>query len=153
MAMGDGDAEKSRASGPGSTLADRLNYLFDTVQDGRLMRPYTNGEVARAVVAAGGSLSENYLWMLRNGQKDNPTFKHLKAIADFFGVPAGYFFDDAVEGRLRDQLAALKAATGSGDIRLMASRAGELSPENRRKIVDMVDMVYRLERGHDGRDT
>ncbi|RJQ75379.1 XRE family transcriptional regulator [Pseudonocardiaceae bacterium YIM PH 21723] len=140
-------AEEDQA--PGTSLADRINYLFDTIRDGRLMRPYTNGEVAKAIAAKGGSISENYLWMLRNGTKDNPTYKHLQAIADFFGVPAGYFFDDAVESRLRDQLATLKAATGSGDIRLMARRAGELSAESRQKIVDMVEMVYKLEKGND----
>jgi len=38
--------------------------------------------------------SGTYLWLLRTGQWDNPTMKHLIAIARFFGVPPTYFFPD-----------------------------------------------------------
>ena len=42
------------------------------------------------------------------GQRDNPTIKHLIAIARFFGVPPTYFFpDDAMQqGAVPAELAA-----------------------------------------------
>jgi hypothetical protein len=36
-----------------------------------------------------------YLRQLRKGLRDNPTKRHLEALADFFGVAPIYFFDDA----------------------------------------------------------
>jgi hypothetical protein len=39
-------------------------------------------------------MSWTYLWLPRTGQRDNPTMKHLIAIARFFGVPPTHFFPD-----------------------------------------------------------
>ncbi|MGN5380973.1 hypothetical protein ACQ4WX_39070 [Streptomyces lasalocidi] len=36
-------------------------------------------------------------------------------------------------------------AIGTGDVKLMAMRAGELSPERRRQVMDLLDVVYQLE--------
>ncbi|WP_291410289.1 hypothetical protein [Actinophytocola sp.] len=40
---------------------------------------------------------------------------------------------------------------GSSDAQLMALRAGELSPAGRRQVMDLLDVVHRLERAE--RDT
>jgi transcriptional regulator with XRE-family HTH domain len=89
---------------------------------------------------------------LRKAKKDNPTLRHLQALADFFGVPAAYFFDDDVAGRVNQQLELLKAEqarltelAGSSDVQLMAMRAGELSAKGRKQVMDLLDVVYQLE--------
>jgi transcriptional regulator with XRE-family HTH domain len=70
----------------GRTLAERLEMLFKTVQP--LRREYTNEEVARGCTEVGqGTFSKTYVWQLRTGQWDNPTKRHLEALAAFFGVP------------------------------------------------------------------
>ena len=63
---------------------------------------------------------------VRTGQRDNPTMKHLIAIARFFGVPPTYFFpDDAVQ---HDAIPAELAAALSDDkVREMTLRAAGLS--------------------------
>jgi transcriptional regulator with XRE-family HTH domain len=134
------------------SLAEKINHLFDTI------RPlggqeYSNEHVAAAIGRSGAAtISQSYIWQLRKGKKDNPTIGHLHALADFFGVPAAYFVDDEaarkVEGKLEElqaQQVRVSEAIGTSDVKLMAMRAGELSPERRRQVMDLLDVVYQLE--------
>jgi transcriptional regulator with XRE-family HTH domain len=132
-------------------LAGKLNHLFanTTTRGGQ---EYSNEQVAAAIVTTGVTISQSYIWQLRKGKKDNPTFKHLQALAAFFGVPVSYFFDDEVTDRVDLQLEELRAEQdrlrgimGSSDAQLMALRAGELSPAGRRQVMDLLDVVHRLE--------
>lgn len=135
----------------GRSLADKLNHLFATVR-ARGGQEYSNEQVATAIGEAGVAISQSYIWQLRKNKKGNPTLKHLQALADFFGVPAAYFFDDAVTDRVEGQLAIMKAeqerldtAVGSSEVKLMAMRAGELSPARRKQVMDLLDVIYQLE--------
>jgi transcriptional regulator with XRE-family HTH domain len=138
-------------------LADKLNHLFRQVRP-RGGQEYSNEQVASAISAGGVTISQSYIWQLRKAKKDNPTMRHLQALADFFGVPAAYFFDDDVEGRVNEQLAALRAEqdrltrlANSSDVQLMAMRAGELSPKGRKQVMELLDVVYQLEQTKRGR--
>jgi transcriptional regulator with XRE-family HTH domain len=85
---------------PEGLFAERLDRLFRTVHPkGR--GPYTPTEVADAINQAADDkvVSGTYLWLLRTGQRDNPTMKHLIAIARFFGVPPTYFFSSGCRRR------------------------------------------------------
>ncbi len=133
------------------SLADKLNHLFATVRPDP-DREYSNEHVAAAIRATGISISQSYIWQLRKGKKTNPTLRHLQALAEFFGVPAAYFVDDATTDRVTEQLAVLASeqarlheASQSNDAKLMAMRAGQLSPEHRKQVMDLLDIVYRLE--------
>jgi hypothetical protein len=91
-------AEKpDRANAP---LANRLGHLFRTVHP-KDRGPFTPAEVAGAINTAAGErvISSTYVWQLRTGRRDNPTQKHLSALAVFFGVSPMYFFDDAEASR------------------------------------------------------
>lgn len=71
------------------SLANKLNRLFASVTL-RNGFEFSNEHVARAIgERTGVTISQSYIWQLRKGKKDNPTLKHLQALADFFGVPAG----------------------------------------------------------------
>jgi transcriptional regulator with XRE-family HTH domain len=126
------------------TLADKLNFLFQTVHEpGR--REYSNDEVAKAISRDQGvGISASYLWYLRTGQRDNPTLKHLEALARFFGVPAAYFFDEATTEQVEAELALL-AAMKDTRIRDLALRADGLSAESLDTIREMVSRVRELE--------
>ena len=98
------------------------------------------------------TISQSYIWQLRKAKKDNPTLKHLQALADFFGVPAAYFFDDEVTARVNQQLDTLRAEQSRREsnqaddqVAVMAMRAGELSPERRQQVMDLLNVVYALE--------
>ncbi|KAA2249541.1 XRE family transcriptional regulator [Solihabitans fulvus] len=140
----------------GAGLARKLNHLFARV---RLSggNEYSNEQVAAAIRAGGVTISQSYIWQLRQGRKDNPTYRHLEALAGFFGVPVSYFFEDATTDRVDEQLTQLKAeqerlreiANGS-DVQVMAMRAGELSQTGRRQVKELIDFIYLLERNQHG---
>ncbi|GAB3365996.1 MULTISPECIES: helix-turn-helix domain-containing protein [Amycolatopsis] len=135
-------------------LAARLNKLFATMKP-RSGQEYTNDFVAAEITATGVGISGSYIWHLRKARKDNPTLRHLYALAAFFGVPASYFFDDAVTDRVDEQLQKLQAAQESltantSEAQLIAMRAGALSPERRRLVMDLLDVVYRDEQAERG---
>jgi len=149
---GGGGVDASDDASSAGTLAAKLNHLFASVRP-RGARPYSNEQVAEAIRQSSGvTISQSYIWQLRNGKKDNPTLKHLQALADFFGVPAAYFFDDTVTGRVDEQLAALRAEQARREVNsahdqaaVMAMRAGELSPQRRQHVMELLDLVYALE--------
>ncbi|MCP2259758.1 hypothetical protein LX15_003464 [Streptoalloteichus tenebrarius] len=126
------------------TLAEKLNHLFETVHPaGR--GPYSNEEVAAAIRDQGGAtISATYIWLLRKGQRDNPTMKHLEALAAFFGVPPAYFFDDATAADVAAEIALLNALRDTG-VQKVALRAAGLSSRSLDSIVEMIKRVRELE--------
>ena len=127
----------------GATLADRLNHLFATITPpGR--GPYTNQEVAAGIREAGTEISAQYISLLRRGERDNPTLKHLEALARFFGVPPAYFFDEETTRRVDEELAALAALREAG-VRGVALRAAGLSPKGLDAVHAIIEQVRRLE--------
>jgi transcriptional regulator with XRE-family HTH domain len=126
-------------------LAERLDHLFATVhpQD---RKPYTPKEVAEAINQAAGQrvISAVYLWELKTGRSDNPTLKHIAALAAFFGVSPVYFFDDA--GKSPDALPpTLHAALARDEVREVALRAAGLSDASLQAIRGMIDSARALE--------
>ncbi|MFD5466005.1 XRE family transcriptional regulator [Kitasatospora sp. NPDC127059] len=136
---GDGDGP---AGAGASGLAARIEALFHTVR-----RPdreqYTNEEVARACrEATGESFSTTYLWQLRTGRRDNPTKRHLEALAQFFQVPPAYFFDERQGAEIAKELALLGALRDAG-VRSLALRVVGLSPEGLDTVSELVDVIAR----------
>ncbi len=128
----------------GRTLADKLDHLFRSVHP-RGRGEYTYAEVAKAIEDRGGpTVSATYIWQLRKGRRDNPTKRHLEALADFFGVSPAYFFDDAEAERTDAQLALLTALRDAG-ARQIAARAAGLSPGSIQSLRDMADRLRELE--------
>lgn len=130
---------------PEGHFARRFDRLLRTVHP-KDRGPYTPAEVAEAINAAAGErvVSGTYLWLLRTGQRDNPTMRHLIAISRFFGVPPTYFFpDDAMQ---RDSVPAELAAALSDDkVREMALRAAGLSDRSLTAITDMINSARTVE--------
>jgi ESX-1-secreted protein regulator len=82
------------AQPPLRTLADKVNWLIQEAHSaGR--GPYSNTEVAALVTKATGEpVSHTTIWKLRNGQATNPQMRLIAALAQTFGVPPAFFFDD-----------------------------------------------------------
>ncbi len=127
-----------------SSLARKLNRLFETIHPaGR--GEYSPEEVAKAIADSGeGSISPAYIYLLRKGQRDNPTKRHLELLAGFFGVTPAYFFDEEAAERIEQQLDLL-AAFRDGNVRRLAARASGLSPRSLTSILQMVDAARQLE--------
>jgi transcriptional regulator with XRE-family HTH domain len=126
------------------SLADKLNHLFATVHPaGR--GPYSNEEAAAAIRARGGpTISGTYIWMLRKGERDNPTLKHLEALAAYFGVPAAYFVDDDACAKIDAELDLLVMMRDLG-VKRVALRAAGLSSRSLESIAEVIERVRELE--------
>ncbi|MEV6986477.1 helix-turn-helix domain-containing protein [Sphaerisporangium sp. NPDC051017] len=127
-------------------LADRLEHLFQTVYP-KGGKPYTNVEVAESINAAAGEkvISQAYVWQLRKGIKDNPTKRHLAALAAFFGVSVLYFFEDETEDGATAPATKADLALRDEAVKEVALRAAGLSDETLKTIQDMIDRARTLE--------
>jgi transcriptional regulator with XRE-family HTH domain len=127
-----------------SDLSVKLNKLFEIMRNPS-ESPLSNAAAAEAITERTGvSISAAYMWQLRNGMKTNPTVQHLRAIADFFGVPASYLIDRDSDSKIDAQLGLLQALRDSG-VRDLAMRASGLTPEAITSLATMVDEVRKLQ--------
>ena len=130
------------AAEPGP-LASKIDRLFKMVHPAK--GEYTHEQVATAIREAGGpTISATYLWQLRKGYRDNPTMRHLEALAGFFGVSPLYFFDDEAAAHIDAELALLGSIRDTG-VRALTLRIADLSPDSLAAITSMVDQVRALE--------
>lgn len=133
----------------GPTLAEKIDRLFAgrRTPDGG---EHTYEEVATGIRSRGRTtISASYICQLRLGVKDNPRMKHLAALADFFAVPVNYFFDEDPDGaRLYEQLAMLPVYEDA-EVRHIALRAVDLSPESLKIVAQIVEHARQIERLHE----
>ena len=132
-----------RSFGPGPTLAEKIDRLFRLVR-----RPnreqFSHEEVAKSCRdTTGETFSATYLWQLRTGRRTNPTKRHLEALADFFNVPVAYFFDDNEQSSAITEELELLGALRDADVRSVALRAVNLSPEGIDTISELIDVLAR----------
>jgi transcriptional regulator with XRE-family HTH domain len=126
------------------TLAQKLDHLFTTVHP-KNRGPYSYEEVASGIERSGGpTISASYIWTLRTGKKDNPTMKHLEALAGFFGVSPAYFFNDESSERIAAELSLL-ASMRDNQVRDVALRASGLSAETLETIKGFIERARTLE--------
>jgi len=127
-----------------STFARKLDRLFTTI------RPASGGERSYAEVAAGierlggPKVSANYIWLLRTGARDNPSLRHIEALAEYFGVPPTYFFDDELAERVDAELDLLASLRDSG-VREIALRSRGLSSDSQRLLQAMIEQARKAE--------
>ena len=130
---------------PDGLLARRLDHLFRTIHPAA-RKPYTPAQVAAAINEKAGArvTSGTYLWQLRTGRKDNPTYKVLIGLADFFGVSPTYFFEDSAikRGVMPPEV---EAALGDDAVRDIALRAAGLSQHS----LEVISETVRLARERD----
>jgi transcriptional regulator with XRE-family HTH domain len=141
--MSDGAAAEPR------TLAQKLDHLFRTVHP-KNRGPFSYEEVASGIERSGGpTISASYIWSLRTGKKDNPTMKHLEALAGFFGVAPAYFFNDESSKRIAAQLELIETMRDN-DVVEVATRASGLSVETLKTIKGFIERARQLEGLADG---
>ena len=125
------------------TLAGKLDRLFRTVRSPKGTE-FSYEEVASAIRDRGVMISHTYIWQLRKGVRDNPTKRHLEALAEFFGVSAAYFLDGDAARRIDEQLELL-AALRDNAVRQVALRAVGLSGPSLDAIHGMIEHARQIE--------
>lgn len=138
------DSGQAKETGNGE-LAARLNKLFEVMHKPSAP-PLSNAAAAAAITEKTGvPISPAYLWQLRNGVKTNPTVAHLRAIAEFFGLPASYLIDSEADPAVDAQLNLLQALRDNG-VRDLATRASGLTPQALNSLAMIIDHLRELER-------
>jgi transcriptional regulator with XRE-family HTH domain len=136
-----GGGEFVGASGHHS-LADKINILIDK-RWAQLSKPPGNAVIARQIREETGlSISSGYLWMLRTGQRGNPTGSRLQALAKFFGKPPSYFLDQEASNEDMELAVALR----THGVRMIALRSEGLSEQSQRAILELVERARQIER-------
>jgi transcriptional regulator with XRE-family HTH domain len=126
-----------------TTFAARLNRLFDTVYPpGR--GPHTSAEVIAALKAEGVTMSAPYLSQLRSGNRTNPSAATMTALANFFRIKPAYFTDDEYYEKLDKELSWL-AMMRDENVRRIAMKAAELSPQAQEDLAERVEELRRAE--------
>lgn len=115
----------------GDTFATRFERLFNSVkrEDGA---PHTKAEVASAI-----GVSRGYVYDLLNG-KSEPSHGLVIKIVDFFGVELEYF-NNSERGAELNRQHELLAKLGDNNVRQLAARASQLSPERLRSVMEYID--------------
>lgn len=126
------------------SFADRLITARETIRrpDGKM---YTLEEIAAGVRAhTGDTCSKQYIGDLLSGKYTAPTRTKIEGLANFFGLPPGYFFDDESSAQMQEDLklgAALRAAGVQG----LAARMLAVGPEKRELLGKMLNEIQRRE--------
>ncbi|MDK9494289.1 helix-turn-helix transcriptional regulator [Streptomyces katrae] len=129
------------------TFAQLLDRLFHEVHPPS-RGPYTYAEVAegirRASTGEGRGVTASAIQQLRTGAKRNPTRHTIKALAEFFGVPACYFVDSGAAERTMADIDLL-AALRDQHVRQVALRANGLSVDSLKMLSTVIEQTRKLE--------
>jgi transcriptional regulator with XRE-family HTH domain len=134
------------------SFAERLGHLIATVHPPD-RKPYSYREIASGVAEQTGvTMSATHVQQLAVGARKDPKRSHIQALAQFFGVPVTYFFDDEVAGQVDRQVEDVVAWRDS-EARNLAQRAMLLSPRDRETVTALLDQLgsYDDTRRRDGR--
>lgn len=134
------------------SFAERLGHLIATVHPPD-RKPYSYREIASGVAEQTGvTMSATHVQQLAVGARKDPKRSHIQALAQFFGVPVTYFFDDDVAGQVDRQVEDVVAWRDS-EARNLAQRAMLLSPRDRETVTALLDQLgsYDDTRRRDGR--
>ncbi|MFD7070635.1 Secondary metabolite protein [Streptomyces sp. NPDC059913] len=127
------------------SFAELLDYLFREIHP-PARGPYTYAEVAHGIGETSGiTVSASAIQQLRTGTNTNPKLQTIRALAGFFGVNPGYFFDEEEAERQRAEIQVVAAMRDQG-VRRVALRASGLSAES----LSIVDTVIRQARRLEG---
>lgn len=132
-------------------LARKLDRLF--LLHPHHGKPYTAAEVAAAINEKAGKniISATYVWQLRVGRADNPTVNRLKALAEFFHVPAAYLLggDDELDRRTEAELDDLELMQHHR-VRQVAYQMATLADDGQAAVQDLALRIAELP--EEGRD-
>ncbi|MFF0223185.1 hypothetical protein [Streptomyces sp. NPDC004629] len=126
-------------------ISERLTHLIAALYPDERTRPGYARLAKEIRETTGGKLSGTYLWELATGKKHNVTVEQLGVLAEYFGVPPEYFFNEEVADRVNAQLR-LATALRDAKVRSLALRAEGLSSETLDALLAMVDEARKLHR-------
>lgn len=141
--MADTQAQRPSNRQLAGKISERLTHLITTLYPDERARPGYARLAKEIRETTGGALSGTYLWELATGKKHNVTVEQLGVLAEYFGVPPEYFFNETTAARVNAQLR-LATALRDAKVRSLALRAEGLSGETLDALLTMVDQARKL---------
>ena len=135
----DQEATVSEDDASPGVIAERLQRLWE-------IRPASLRDVAEAITAeTGREVSAQYLHQLRNGQRTEPSYSIIAAIATYFGVTPDYFHVPDDDARHAEAELRLLHALRDNGVRTIAISADGLSPESLATITEVIQRFRKSE--------
>ena len=123
------------------SISENLDHLFKTIRpDPGSDDEYTYAHVQARCTEMGYKISDATVQLIRNGERPNPTASTMEALAKFFGVPVGYFFNEA-EQLLVDEELELLVLMQNPEFRTIALRAAGLTSGNRQLLLQVIETM------------
>ncbi len=124
----------------GRTFGEALAHLKAT------LHPRDRGPYSLAEIGAGTGLSRQYIHNLIKERRGSPKYEHVRALANFFGIPAEYFFDPVLAEKVDSEIDAVIEHRDNDDGgRRLAQRVMDLSPRDRQTVTDLVQKMQNYE--------
>jgi transcriptional regulator with XRE-family HTH domain len=85
---------------------------------------------------------------MRSGERDNPTIKHLRGLASFFGVPLEYFTREDVAEQVDKELhlvSSLRELRDNQEMRTLIVRTRGLSPKSLQSLATIAEQIREIE--------
>jgi transcriptional regulator with XRE-family HTH domain len=124
-----------------SIISRRVEWLFKS-----FLKPdgseYNHHEVEEGTAALGHRVTAGAIWKIRHGHTPNPGFLTLRALAQFFGIKPGFFYEDGLNECDLEQIKS-EAVLRDSKVQEIALRASELAPEDRDVILGMIRLIAR----------
>ena len=119
-------------------IAAKVQFLFETFRKPNTDR-YTYLDVE---TGSNGGITNSYISKLLHGEVKRPSLRSLKALTDFFNVDSSFWFND-LNQEVKMHADALSVPEDAIQIAL---RSGDLSDEDRRFLLDMIDVMEKRRR-------
>jgi len=105
---------------------------------------YNYREVAEGI---GNETSSAYLWRICNDKPDaqKPGFETIEALAEFFGVPTGYFSSNRPMTKAFEQDLELAAALRQAGAQRIALRSKDLNEEGKKAVLEVIKHIWRAQ--------
>lgn len=115
----------------------QINILFEVIRHAS-GRSYTLQEVSEATEISLGTLSH-----IRTGKINNPGFKSMRRLSEFFGIPLKYFQTTSIEACYA--VIADKQIAEIPEIGEIAFRTIQLSPKSQQDVLAIIKWVQAAE--------
>lgn len=124
---------------PEISLADMVGILFE------YGRKIVGMRVTNQLVADSTKISINTVRGLRVGEIENPSYRTLKAITDFFGIGLGYFNCLTAE-ECREYIASISAPQTAPGLRMRSLPVKVAEDDTEKLLETLADIVERIEK-------
>lgn len=128
-------------------LPRKLEFLVDNIAQPGGRGRYTNDAICKELADLDVSVTPAYLSQLRRGQRSNPSARLINGLAQVFGVPMEYFFDnDERERAINSQIEGMKKLREAHLQGLMLRSRDGL---DRASLIELAALLSRVQEGQE----